>query len=135
MRELLTQVVQTPEQQQWLRKLLGFDFTITYRPGKDKSPADGLSRIEDASLNAIQAVTRPVIALLDTLRSFFITDPDARTMVQKVQAADPDFLDYEFRDGLLFFKQRIWIPKSAALIPLLIAKFHASPIGGHTGIQ
>lgn len=33
---MLTQVVQTPEQQKWLSKLLGFDYTIMYRPGKAK---------------------------------------------------------------------------------------------------
>lgn len=44
LRELLTQVVQAPEQQHYLRKLLGFQFTIEYKMGSDNSAADALSR-------------------------------------------------------------------------------------------
>ena len=34
LKELLTQVIQTPEQQEVLRKLVGFNFAIEYKPGK-----------------------------------------------------------------------------------------------------
>jgi len=44
LKELLDQTLQTPEQQQWLPKFLGYDFTIQYFPGKENIPADALSR-------------------------------------------------------------------------------------------
>ncbi|WVY93134.1 hypothetical protein V8G54_032222 [Vigna mungo] len=44
LKELVEQCLQTPEQQQWLPKFLGFDFTIQYKPGKQNVPTDALSR-------------------------------------------------------------------------------------------
>ncbi|KAD6119714.1 hypothetical protein E3N88_10985 [Mikania micrantha] len=45
LRNLNDQVIQTPEQHKWLGKLLGYDFDILYRPGKNNGAADALSRI------------------------------------------------------------------------------------------
>lgn len=44
LKELLTQVIQTPEQQHYLRKLMGFHFTIEYKAGAENTAADALSR-------------------------------------------------------------------------------------------
>ena len=44
LRALLDQVVQTLEQQKYLAKLLGYQYTIVYKPGKKNRVADALSR-------------------------------------------------------------------------------------------
>lgn len=44
LRSLTDKVLQTPEQKYWLPKLLVYDFTIEYKPGKDNETADSLSR-------------------------------------------------------------------------------------------
>lgn len=43
---LLEQRLNTPIQQQWLPKLLEFNYEIQYRQGKDNVAADALSRVE-----------------------------------------------------------------------------------------
>lgn len=40
---------------------------------------------------------------------------------------------YTFRDGLLRYKNRIWVGNDTELQLQLIAAFHDSPIGGHSG--
>ena len=57
---LIEQTIQTPEQQKWLTKLLGYDFTITYRPGRDNKVADALSRHPTNPLLA--AVSQPQLS-------------------------------------------------------------------------
>ncbi|XP_019256273.1 PREDICTED: uncharacterized protein LOC109234659 [Nicotiana attenuata] len=45
LKNLTNQVIQTPEQQKWLGKLVGYDFDIVYRPGKSNLAANALSRM------------------------------------------------------------------------------------------
>ncbi|MCI13270.1 hypothetical protein A2U01_0034387, partial [Trifolium medium] len=47
LKELLTQVVQTPEQQIYLPKLMGYGYTIHYKTGKTNLVADALSRLPE----------------------------------------------------------------------------------------
>lgn len=44
LKHLCQKVIQTPEQQKWLPKLLGYNFTIEYNQGKENIPIDALSR-------------------------------------------------------------------------------------------
>ncbi|KAL6550581.1 hypothetical protein OROMI_021069 [Orobanche minor] len=58
LRHLLEQRITTMDQQNWLAKLMGYQFTILYKPGKDNRAADALSRMhEGAELSAL--VTYP----------------------------------------------------------------------------
>lgn len=75
LRDLVTQRVQTPEQQRYLKNLLGYDFTIVYQPGKNNTVADALLRKEcvseddntshTAELNLLYA---PIFSVLQKIR-------------------------------------------------------------------
>ena len=45
LKELLQQVIQTPDQQAYFRKLLGFQFRIEYKTGITNYVVDALSRV------------------------------------------------------------------------------------------
>ncbi|KAL0409314.1 UNVERIFIED_CONTAM: Retrovirus-related Pol polyprotein from transposon.6 [Sesamum radiatum] len=66
LKRLLNQTIQTPAQQKWITKLLGYDFEIHYTPGKDNSMADTLSRLPAAALmlSAVSSVTPTILERL-----------------------------------------------------------------------
>lgn len=49
---MLEQRILTPEQQKWMSKLVGYDYSIVYKPGKTNSAADALSRVPDSPVLA-----------------------------------------------------------------------------------
>lgn len=70
LRSLLDQSLQTPEQQAWLHKFMGYGFKIEYKPEKDNVAADALSRI------FFLAWSEPQSQFLQELRDVITTDPE-----------------------------------------------------------
>lgn len=71
LKELMQQVVQTSLQQKYVRKLVGFDFDIEYKPGTSNIVADALSQVfeDDAeSIASLMALSQPVVGLLAELK-------------------------------------------------------------------
>lgn len=129
LRALLHQTIQTPEQQLWLYKLVGYDFDIEYKPGVLNGPTDALSRINRISCHALFSESRPQPILWEAIRKAYNSDSGTLTLVSAV-TKDPDLHpDFHLRDGILFFKGRVWVPSNSALQPLLVAEFHTTPTG------
>ncbi|WVY92793.1 hypothetical protein V8G54_031881 [Vigna mungo] len=104
LRSLNDQSLQTPEQQTWLLKLLGYDFTIEYKPSKENIPADSLSR----SFMALCLIHNPEIAAI----------------VQKSSSNSPPGPHYTLQDKLLLWKDKLVVP---------LKEYHSSITDGHAG--
>lgn len=59
LKELMTQVIQTPEQHLYLSQLLGYDYTIQYRTSKSNVVADVLSRSFDNLVGSLFLLSMP----------------------------------------------------------------------------
>ncbi|VFQ94532.1 unnamed protein product [Cuscuta campestris] len=95
LKELLHQVVQTPDQQFYIRKLMGYKFRIEYKAGSTNRAADALSRRgDDTELAALfTTYSRPLPKLLDALADENTKDPELQQLHAAVTAwtAKPDF--------------------------------------------
>ncbi|XP_072090672.1 uncharacterized protein [Arachis hypogaea] len=112
LRELLTQVVLTPDQQYYLAKLLGYEFEIEYRAGRLNQAADALSR-------------HPVIQSQGSLK-------EANETCDKMQKLHKQFRDgklssdYTEIDGVMMYRGKVWVPDFGGLRELLLQELHAS---------
>jgi hypothetical protein len=127
LKALLDQTLQTPEQQAWLHKFIGFDFTIEYKPGKDNVAADSLSRM------FLMAWSEPHHLFLEELRQALPLCPHFGPIMQSCLSPQAPNSNYTVKDQLLYWKDKLAIPPSSPLIQKLLQEFHSSSIGGHSG--
>lgn len=81
---LLEKRITTPSQQKWLVKLLGYDYTISYKKGKENTVADALSRREDSV--ELYSIFGSQVDLLDEVKNSWEVDPTLKTLIAKLQS-------------------------------------------------
>ena len=99
----------------WASKLQGFCFQIFYKPGKANPVADALSRRHTTEDSVLLSLSSPVPTLLERLRRYYSTDAEGQQMVSKYQNDPLLQQDYKFSDGLLLYKERVFLPDKMEL--------------------
>ncbi|XP_042032774.1 uncharacterized protein LOC121779504 [Salvia splendens] len=137
LKELLQQVIQTPEQQLYVRKLMGYKFTIEYKSGAANRVADALSRRDeevDADAALLMAVAHPMPDILTLLRKETATSPDLCVPRRKIESGEAE-PRYTFCDGLIYCGRRIYVSEKSPLRDALIYEHHSTPQAGHPGFD
>ena len=80
----------------------------------------------------LHAFSTSQVPIWDTLRVEIETDPYMQK-VGKIASENPG-APYLWRNGLLYYKNRVIVPPQSALIRQLLHEFHDSNIGGHSGV-
>ncbi|GKV13501.1 hypothetical protein SLEP1_g24501 [Rubroshorea leprosula] len=131
---LLEQRISTPLQQAWLAKLMGYDFSISYKKGKENVVADALSRVSSNQLMQM-AVSKILPGIYEEVRLSWEVNPVLREICNKLQQGSLKDSAYTWSEGQLRRKGRLVVGKNAALRRKLIHLVHDSALGGHSGIQ
>ncbi|CAH9105349.1 unnamed protein product [Cuscuta europaea] len=116
------------DQQRWIAKLMGYNFTIRYKPGIENKAADALSR--KYSYAAISTVT---CQEWEGLEEELEKDPKWGETMQKMLIQPDKYPDYKRKGGLLYYKGRLILPKGSHRILIILKEYHDSAIGGHSG--
>lgn len=110
LKELLTQVIQTPEQSFYLSKLLGYHYDIQYKPKRTNSVADALSRCYEPPTVELCVLSTPQFLFIDELRRELSLDVEYQARYQQVENDPALAQGYSVSNGLLLHKGRIWLP-------------------------
>jgi len=77
----------------------------------------------------------PHFIFLDDLRSHLTTTPDFNSLFHQIQQNPTNYPDHKIHQGLIFYKNKIWLNSSNPYKDKILNEFHNSPISGHMGFQ
>ena len=105
------QRVMGEEKQKWLSKLLGYDFEVKYKPGKDNSAADSLSRqMQYSQLTTVQCDAW--VGLENQIQK-----DERLTRIVHALLIDPlSQKGFQIKGGRLYHDGRIVVPKGSPRI-------------------
>ncbi|CAJ2649147.1 unnamed protein product [Trifolium pratense] len=159
LKHFLQQRISSPDQQCWLAKLLGYQFEVIYKPGPDNKAVDALSRChgendmqvllsnfqrlggqkplnfftQDADLNLNVMVSVPKWLEGQKLLQEVAQDDQIQKMISELTDNPDSKPGFVVQQGILLYHGRLVIPATSPSIPLLLAEFHSTPMGGHSG--
>ena len=130
---LLQQKLQTQLQKKGMAKLMGLDYSIQYKKGKENQATDALSSCHEEG--QATAVTMVVLEWCSEVVSSYDGDEHIKEILEKVAVGGSEVEGYALKDGLLRYKGRIVVCNKAELKRNIMQSLHESPMGGHSGIQ
>ncbi|KAH9667504.1 hypothetical protein KPL70_021062 [Citrus sinensis] len=141
-KELFQQVIHTPEQQFYIRKLMGYQFRIDYKAGTFNKAADALSRIHRDNVTeepkpttlCLSFVSQPSSELLTNLHKENCSLPDMKQLHQRYAAGSLSSA-FSVQEGFLIFRHRYYLSPNSSLKVVLLKEFHETPMAGHAGIK
>ena len=128
----LEQRLNTPIQQQWLPKLLEFDYEIQYKQGKDNVAADALSRVEGAEILHM-AMSVLDCDLLTKIQEAYATDNQVMETIEKLKKDPYAVKKYSWVQNVLRRGSKIVVLNVVEVKDMILEWLHCSSQGGHSG--
>ena len=126
----LEQRITTPEQQKWVSKLLGYEYEIIYKSGKENSAADALSRRADSP--CLNALFVSQAQIWDNIKE----EANNHPYMQKIGklATESPGKPYICQNRMVCYKNRVVVPPNSNIIMQLLREFYDSKVGGNSGV-
>lgn len=122
--------------QKWVRKLIGFDFEIQYKPGTANRVADALSRKGEGELELGELELGALLSSQGVNWAELQEEVQRDTGLAKIRKESEEgkqLPGFTLSNEKLLYKGRMILAKSSTFIPLLLREYHDSPTGGHSG--
>lgn len=121
-------------QQKGMLRLMGLNYTIVYKQGRENIVADALSRkeVEEGMVLSASAVKLEwAVEVTESYKS----DPHSEALIDKLSLNQGCCKPYTLGQEVLRYKEKICVGEAGELRPKLVRQFHDSLVGGHSGVQ
>lgn len=122
----------TPKQQKWSLSCGGYEYEIVYKPGRENSAADSLSR--EVGPPTLWVISEPQFTIWAEIRRDVAQSQWAQEIMNPIEAGLEKVPDYEGKDRLLWYKEHVAIPPDSTLKSRLLQEFHDTKSGGHSRV-
>lgn len=129
---LLEQRLNTLIQQQWLPKLLEFDYEIQYKKGKENLVADALSRVQGSEVLHM-AMTVLECDLMKQIQEAYELDAAVKQIIEELKKDPKAKKHFAWNLEILRRKSKIVVPAVEKLRTTILEWLHGSGQGGHSG--
>lgn len=129
---ILEQRLNTPFQQVWVSKLMGYEFDIHYKEGIANLAVDALSRKQGAELLPM-LLDNAYNDLLAMIKQGWQTDTALQTIISDLSSNPASHPKFSWVRNELRRKGKLVIASDTALKTIILQWLHDSPLGGHSG--
>lgn len=128
----MEQKLTTLVQQKWVSKLLGFDYSIQYKKGKENLVADALSRRQEGECSYLTTEVTPTWKL--EVGKSMENDNEAQELIAQLLIDAESLPEYQYKDGILRKQGKIYLCSSGEVRQKIMELIRSTPEGGHSGI-
>ena len=129
----LEQRLSSEEQQKWVTKMLGYDFEIIYKKGKQNVVVDALSRKDEDVEALLCAISIIQPDWINEAREEWKNDEEVWALIRKPQQDSSMSDTFSWKNDSLWYKDHLYLCKNSQLKQKILMELHTSPLGGHSG--
>ena len=128
---ILEQILSSEEEQKWVTNMLGYDFEIIYKKGKQNVVADAMSRKDEDVETLLCAISIIQPNLINEAREEWKNDEEVWELIRMLQQDSSTCDTFSWKNDLLWYKDHLYLYKNSQLKQKILMELHTSPLGGH----
>lgn len=133
LKHLLEQKIATEAQHKWISKLMGYDFKVEYKKGRDNKVVDALSRKMEENSAVLALISFPTPVWLTELKQSYSESSHFTQLVESLEKGDLVSGNFSLQQGILLRKGKMLIVPGSSFQRKVLQYIHSSPEAGHVG--
>ena len=129
----LEQRLSSEEQQKWVTKMLGYDFEIMYKKGKQNVVADALSRKDEDAEALLCAISIIQPDWINEAREEWKNDEEVWALIRNLQQDSSTSDTFSWQNYSLWYRDCLYLCNNSQLKQKILMELHTSPLRGHSG--
>ena len=113
--------------------MLGYDFEIVYKKGKENIVVDALSRKDEKDEALLCALSILQANWVEEAKAEWKNDVETSNLIEQLKSDPSSSYKFCWKGDTLWYKECLYLCKNSNLKIKILTELHESPVGGHSG--